>query len=62
MAIMSFVSGHIPLLFGALSSLITIVSMSAVTVTGFHYLRAMEASQARVRAEQQDCGHTAPRK
>jgi hypothetical protein len=56
---MAFVSGHIPLLFGAISSLITIISMSAVTVTGFQYLRAMEASQARVRAEQQDSGRTA---
>ncbi|MGC8549838.1 MAG: hypothetical protein ACP5M4_09080 [Acidobacteriaceae bacterium] len=62
MAIMAFVSGHIPLLFGALSSLITIISMSAVTVTGFQYLRAMEASQARVRADQQDGRHDAPRR
>ena len=57
MAFMAFVSGHIPLLFGAVSSLITIISMSAISVTGYHYLRAMEASQARVRAEQEDIRH-----
>lgn len=59
MVTMAFVSGHIPLLFGAVSSLITIISMSAVTVTGFQYLRAMEASQARILAEQEDSGRTA---
>jgi hypothetical protein len=51
---MAFLSANIPLLFGALSSVISIVSMTAVTVTGYHYLRAMEASQARVHAEQDE--------
>jgi hypothetical protein len=49
---MASLSAHIPLLFGAIGSIITLISMTAVSVTGFHYLRAMEASQARIRAEQ----------
>jgi hypothetical protein len=51
---MSILAAHIPLLFGTLCSILSVVSMSAITVTGFHYLRAMEATQARIRAEQQD--------
>jgi hypothetical protein len=54
---MSILAAHIPLIFGALCSLVTIISMSAVTVTGYRYLRAMEASQARIRAEQDNSRH-----
>lgn len=54
---MAFLSAHIPLLFGAIGSMLTLISMTAVSVTGFHYLRAMEASQARIRA-----GQNAPRR
>jgi len=48
---MTFLAPHIPFLFGAIGSLITLISISAVTVTGYHYLRAMETTQARIRAE-----------
>ena len=47
---MAFLSAHIPLLFGAACSLL-LISTTAVSVTGFQYLRAMEATQARTRAE-----------
>lgn len=51
---MSILAAHIPLLFGTLRSILSVVSMTAITITGFHYLRAMEATQARIRAEHQD--------
>lgn len=58
---MAFLAAHIPLLFGAIGSLIMLVSMSAVTVTGYQYLRAMEATQARIRAERNHTPHTPAR-
>lgn len=58
---MSLLSAHIPFLFGAVGSLMMLISMSAVTITGYKYLRAMEASQARIRAEQSRAPHTPPR-
>lgn len=50
---MAFLFAHIPLLFGAASSLILLISMSAVTVTTFQYLRAMEASRVRIQAKEE---------
>lgn len=58
---MAFLSAQIPFLFGAIGSVIMLISMSAVTVTGYHYLRAMEATQARLRAEKIRAPHTPPR-
>ncbi len=58
---MTFLSAHIPLVFGAIGSIITLISMSAITVTGYQYLRAMEASQARIRAEKDGPRHAITR-
>lgn len=58
---MSILAAYIPLIFAALCSFLTIISMSAVTVTGYKYLRAMEASQARIRDEQHRSQHANPR-
>ena len=48
---MAFLSAHIPFLIGAAGSLILLISMAAVSVTGFQYLRAMETTRARIRTE-----------
>lgn len=58
---MSLLSAHIPLLFGAIGSLMMLISMSAVTVTGYQYLRAMEAARVRIRAEKSKAPHAPPR-
>ncbi len=58
---MVFLSAHIPFLFGAIGSIIMLISMSAVTITGYHYLRAMEAAQAHIRADKARAPHTPPR-
>lgn len=53
---MTFLLAHIPLLFGAACSIVLIISMSAITMATFHYLRVMEASQVRSRAEEETRG------
>lgn len=57
---MPFLSAHISLFFAATCSIISLIGMSAITVTGFHYLRAMEASRNRIRIEQQSARRTPP--
>lgn len=58
---MVFLLTHIPILFGVAGSILIVVSMSAVTVTGYQYLRAMESTQARLRAEE-NSRHPQPRR
>ena len=55
---MAFLSAHIPFLFGAAGSLILLISMPAVSVTGFQYPRAMETTQSRIRADKSRDPHT----